>query len=527
MWKQNELRLDLDLQYIELDREDPTFKRKEILSHLIKCVQEDCFADEIDAINKGKQLPLKHPLGNLLLSMRDGVLCSSSRLPDEALKNPRFKDFNKHTIILPRNHHLTKLIILQAHIQNNHFHIDTTIATLVKEYFIPRMHSIVKQTIRENCFVCKSLNGKPHAPLMGDLPIEKLCVEHSTFTNIMIDMAGPFFIKSGKTRSSNLQKRYLLVVICLTTRAMHIEIMQEASADACVKALLCTFEIRGFPKKIICDRGSNFIGADNALRKIMIENNNKAVRDGKAPIKFLFEFNPARSPHMQGSVERLIGNIKTAMNKMKKTISGLSENLSESSFRLLAMSIMGMMNNRPLCTVQIRGTTSYLTPNSFIMGRENNSFCPNIEPPNDYKKLWLNCLAIRNILWEHFVDHCVPQWINREKWLRPTKNFVVGEIVLTIDYANVNDWRLARVIEIQRGSADQVRKLTLILGKRHLNDAPPFTGNNFTEYAKKLYEKGKCYKVTRSAAHVIKLDLYSVDTANIPNANTIEEFPED
>lgn len=529
MWKQNEITCDKLGREIEFDLEDPTYKRQDILSYLIKRVQEDCFANEIRTITQGKQLPYKHLLGKLLLSMQEGLLCSSSRIPNAILKNPRFKGFNKNTIVLPRNHHLTKLIILQAHVQNNHFHFDTTVATLTKEYFIPHVHTLVKQTIRENCFICRALNRKPHAPLMGDLPIEKLCVEHCTFTNIMIDMAGPFLIKSGKTRNSTLQKRYFLVVVCLTTRAMHIEIMHEASSDSCVKALICTFETRGYPRKIMCDRGTNFIGADNALRKIMIEHNQKLAKDGRIPHKFIFEFafNPARSPHMQGSVERLIGNIKIAMNKMKKTITGLSENLDDPSFRMLAMSIMGMMNNRPLCTVQIKGTNSYLTPNSFIMGRDNNSFCPNINPPTQYDELWLNCLAIRNTLWEHFVDHCVPQWITREKWLRPTKNFIVGEIVLTVDYSNVNEWRLARIIEIHTGSANQVRKLTLMLGKRHLNDVPKFKGSNFVAFAKNFYDKGKCFKVTRSAAHVIKLDLFSVDALSIPNASNLDEITED
>jgi hypothetical protein len=60
---------------------------------------------------------------------------------------------------------------------------------------------------------------------------------------------------------------------------------------------------------------------------------------------------------MQGSVERLIGNIMSEM----------SGDLDDSTFHFLVISIVGTMNNQPLCAVNIRNTTSFLTPNSFIM----------------------------------------------------------------------------------------------------------------------------------------------------------------
>jgi hypothetical protein len=53
--------------------------------------------------------------------------------------------------------------------------------------------------------------------------------------------------------------------------------------------------------------------------------------------------------------------------------------------------------------------------------------------------------------------------VTREKWFKPTNNFGIGEIFLTIDHQKVNDWRLARVIGIEKGSWNQVRKSALLL----------------------------------------------------------------
>lgn len=525
-WKINSLKFEKIKNEIENLKNDPSFKRDETLSFILKELQGECYSEEIRTVASGVQLPLCHSLGKLYLCIIDGLLCSTSRIPENILREERFKNFKRHTIVLPKDHPVTKLIILQAHVDNNHFHINTVIAKLTKTYYIPHIRSTVIKVIKENCYLCRKFNRRPHAPLLGDLPIEKLCVDHSAFTNVMIDMAGPFMIKTRKTRNEATLKRYLLVVICLTTRAMHIEIMNDASSDSFIKALLITFELRGYPRKIICDRGTNFIGADNSLKKLLNEHNQERLSNGLTPHKFAFEFqfNPANSPHMQGSVERLIGNLKTAMNKMKKLMSEWSGNFDEPTFRFLVVSIVGMMNNRPLCTVQIKGTTSFLTPNSFIMNRENNSLCPPINPPENYGQLWASYLRIQKLLWEHFVDHCVPQWITREKWLKPTKNFEIGEIVLTLDHRKMNDWRLARVIDVEKGSNDQVRKLTLMLGKRQQNSIPKFDGKNFERFANSLYEKGKCYKVTRAAAHVIKLDLYCKEPTQIPNVETLEEL---
>lgn len=528
-WRRNNELYDRLETEIERDIEDVNYKRKDIIRFLIKIVQEETMSDVINAVSNNINIPPKHELGKLNLCLKDDLLCHSNRIPEEILKLERFKNFDKYMIVLPSYHDLTKLIILQYHIQNNHFHIESTIAQIRKRYYIPRMRNVVKKTIKLNCYFCRLNNKRPRAPLMGDLPLEKLCVEHATFTNIMIDMCGPFEIKTKITRNSSLVKRYLLVVVCLTSRAIHIEIMNDASSDMCLKALLCTFEIRGFPSRIFCDRGTNFLGVDNAVQKFIAQYNEKLVKLGKIPhpISFKFYLGPARAPHMQGQVERMIKNVKCVITNIKKSITEFSGDLDDPSFRLLVISAMGLVNNRPLCSVSIDGVNTYLSPNSFIMGRENNTSNVEINPPVDYSDYWIRCLKLRQKLWQHYVDYCVPSWIQRNKWLKSTKNFEVGEIVLTLDYTNVNSWRLARVISVEKGSNDQTRKLTLLLGKRHSNASSKFDNKKFKDYYLEYYNKGKQYKVVRASAHVIKLNIFCKDQLEIENFSSIEEIEEE
>ena len=53
----------------------------------------------------------------------------------------------------------------------------------------------------------------------------------------------------------------------MRSRAVHIEIVHSLSTDSFMMALIRFIAQRGRPKEIFCDNGSNFLGADNELRR--------------------------------------------------------------------------------------------------------------------------------------------------------------------------------------------------------------------------------------------------------------------
>lgn len=318
----------------------------------------------------------------------------------------------------------------------------------------------------------------------------------------MVDCCGPFYITQGRSTV----KRWMLVITCLTTRAINIEILHTMSTDSVITALFNHFAIRGMATKIMSDQGTNFMGAINELQREINEWNKRKAEKGLETWKIEWEVSPAYAPHMNGSVERLIGCIKRAIKKTEKILQEKLFKFNEEKFRMITCEIIGLLNNRPLCMVPIKGTVNkFLTPNYFLMGRENCFSRPLSKSSSTLQNNWQDLLEIQGILWNHWLEFYIPQHLKRQKWIRRVKNIEKGDIVLTADPTVTNSWRLAVVIDAPLGSQDQTRKITLKLGKA---DQMNFKKIPMTrESLKKLYKQEKFSIVTRPTSVVIPLNL--------------------
>lgn len=72
-----------------------------------------------------------------------------------------------------------------------------------------------------------------------------------------------FFVKDGQKE----RNAYGLMITCLSSRAVHIELLEDMSSDAFINALCNLISIRGAMSTIRCDQGTNFVGAFNDLAK--------------------------------------------------------------------------------------------------------------------------------------------------------------------------------------------------------------------------------------------------------------------
>ena len=70
---------------------------------------------------------------------------------------------------------------------------------------------------------------------MGDLPPDR-AREARPFLKVGSDFAGPFSIKSSRLRGSRIQKAYLCVFVCFSTKAVHLEVVSDMSTDAFLAA---------------------------------------------------------------------------------------------------------------------------------------------------------------------------------------------------------------------------------------------------------------------------------------------------
>ena len=469
---------------------------------LIRIAQKESLGKEISQLSKKNCLEKSNKLAKFLPFIDDEkVMRVTTRL---ASSNNYHKD-KIYPIVLPKGHRVTKLIIMSYHEANHHSHYKTIVANLMQRFFIANIVWEVKKTIRENCYSCKRRNAKPDQPRMGDLPGYRLASHTNPFTYSIIDICGPFLIRVNR----RTEKRWLLVISCLTTRAIHMEVLYTMNTNSCLMGLNNWINLRGAPKRIVSDNGSNFVGGKNLIKTYHNRWNAELLKKGVITESIEWDFQPAKASHMSGSVERMIGLVKGVLKRFNESLNQKLLVPNDETFKSMVCEIIGMLNNRPLTMLPLEDTSNcFLTPNHFLMLRSNFQSAPsNNKYTNSTLKEWGDVKQMINVLWSHFNKAYVNELLYREKWIDYKKTLSAGDIVVVPDPTVNSLWRLGVIVKAEKGSANQVRKLTIRLGKRSSIDEKSRSNKSQMLYA---YRKEAYTLVTRPASEVAPLNLVSL-----------------
>ncbi|KAK6028965.1 hypothetical protein OSTOST_04935 [Ostertagia ostertagi] len=145
---------------------------------------------------------------------------------------------------------ITRLVLTNIH--HKHFHCgkDQTLSLVRQRYWLPRASGSFKTYLRD-CAVCKRWQGLPFgSPNMPPLPTDRVVIT-KPFRNIGCDFIGPFFTKSD-------ENMYICLYTCLTTRAVHLEVVENMSAGAFLNSFIRFVSRRGVPHIVRSDCGANF-----------------------------------------------------------------------------------------------------------------------------------------------------------------------------------------------------------------------------------------------------------------------------
>ena len=162
---------------------------------------------------------------------------------------------------MPKNSHVSKLIILWCHQKTGHAGRGMTLNEVRSSgFWILNANSILNSQF--HCVTCRSLRGKLGEQLMSELPSDRL-QECPPFTYCGVDLFGPFLIKNGRKE----MKRYGVMFTCLCSRAVHIEVAHSLDNDSFILSLRRFIGRRGNIRLMRSDNGSNFVGAIKELRE--------------------------------------------------------------------------------------------------------------------------------------------------------------------------------------------------------------------------------------------------------------------
>ena len=367
----------------------------------------------------------------------------------------------KHPVILPKNSHVTTLIIRHYHETVQHQGRLLTLNEIRQAgYWIIHGRGTVSNVINK-CVKCRRRRGTTETQKMSDLPFDRV-KEIAPFTYTGIDAFGPWYIKEGRKSI----KRYGIIFTCMASRAIHLETVNYMDTDSFICALRRFICRRGNVRQLRSDRGSNFIGAKGELSQAWNEMNQHQVQ------KFLltkncdwiqFDMNVPHSSHMGGVWER---QIKTVRSVISALMAELGDQLDDETLRTLFTEAENVVNSRPL-TAEFSDPDSPqpITPMQLLTLKAKVVLPPPgvFNRPDMYgRKRWKRVQFLANQFWQRWRREYLQNLQTRRKWQSPRRNLQIGDIVIDKEGdLSRNQWPLARVTKTYPSDDGFVRKVEI------------------------------------------------------------------
>ncbi|KAL1276822.1 hypothetical protein QQF64_036445 [Cirrhinus molitorella] len=178
------------------------------------------------------------------------------------------------------------------------------------------------------------------------------------------------------TRPRTKMKIWGVMFSCMASRAVHADIVEDLLTEGFLKAYQCFTALRGHPRKLWSDQGTNFVGARPVLQE-------------------LYEF----------------------LTLEFQTLLYLAANLT---------------NERPISArAQVQDeAVEIITPNSLLLGRAGtNGDSRGFEYPS-YPFLHLRAIQTEvDKFWKQWSQLAGPNLYIRQKWHTPSRNVVAGDMV--------------------------------------------------------------------------------------------------
>ncbi|XP_055604546.1 uncharacterized protein LOC129752795 [Uranotaenia lowii] len=291
-----------------------------------------------------------------------------------------------------------------------------------------------------------------------DIPDGLMTNWNGWLEQIGIDYFGPLTVKVGR----RTEKRWVALFTCLSSRALHLEVVPSLDTSSCLIAIRCFMSIRGIPQKILTDNGTNFVGADRETKKLLQELDLQQIADTLSVRGVQWAFIPPGAPHFGGCWERLVRSVKTALRSMLK-----DRHPSDLVLRTALCEVMNVVNNRPLTHVpEDPQDPEPITPNMILLGRNNH-----MQYDHDFDERDLNCRAAykhaqiyADRFWRKWVSSYRPELLKRHKWQdnRNRHEYAVGDLVMIVD-ENMHRgcWPKGIIDKVMRGTDGNVRTVSV------------------------------------------------------------------
>lgn len=410
--------------------------------YIIREVQKATLYEEYEKLSKKQKISACGKLHNLASFMcPKGIIRARTRLSD------RLPYSTRYPAILPNVHETTDAIVKYYHFKHKHVGDNAIIGSTRTKFWIVNTKRAVRRA-RARCVFCIMKRAKPAMPEIGELPDCRIDPTNKPFFYTGVDCFGPFEVYSGRSRRK--KSVWMIIFTCLITRGVFLEVLDEMSTDNVITVIEKLWARRGPVGHFFSDNGRNFLGAANLLENELFQHSMQEKR-----IKWHFQ--PPYAPHFGGVWERLIKDVKRALEgsvgKFPIPRLALESALAQ---------IESNMNDRPLTDVPVTPEDlEPLTPNLLINGYSNHPFMSNHDITIDdlVSKKYVRCAkAVVQAYMKRWTQEVLPQIARHRTTGKQKIQLKENDVVIYVDPTKVpSEWKRGVIDRVYKGKDNKVR----------------------------------------------------------------------
>lgn len=459
------------------------------LLKIVEAIQAHEFSREIESIQSDEP---NHRLNSLKPFLDGDLLRVGGRI-----RHSKLPYGTKHQLILPNKNPVVRSLIEAVHRENLHVGPSAVITILRQQFWLLNAKSTVRNVLR-SCVQCFKTNPSTIGQQMGDLPSYRVDTAPA-FQKVGVDFAGPIMIKQSARRAVPV-KGYICVFVCMVTKAIHLEAVEDLSTEAFLGAFQRFVSRRGIPEHVFSDNGTNFVGAKSELHELYLLFQARFAQDKIFDYCHTKEITwttiPPHAPHFGGLWEAGVKSVKSVLKKVYQSAS-----MTIAEFSTLLCQIEALLNSRPLFAHSSDPQDfEVLTPGHFLINRPLIAVPePTYEDiPSNRLSRWQRIQQLREHFWKRWSQEYVTELQVRGKWLKKSPNVRPDTIVLIKDdNLPPQCWKMGRIVKLYPGADGLVRvvdvKTQSGIFKRPIHKlAPlPILDNRTSETAESTSSRGE------------------------------------
>ena len=393
------------------------------------------------------------PLSKLVPYVDDqGLLRVQGRL-----QNSNLPFDTLHPIILPRRHHVTRLIVEDCHTKNNHFGgVQYILNSLRIRFWVS--HSSVKFYL-DRCLPCLRIRAQTGKQIMAPLPAERVATHEHPFAASGVDYFGPLLVRVKRSSV----KRWVALFTCLATRAVHLEVVFNLTTSSFLQAFFRFRNSRGgVVDTLYSDNASTFHGADKELKQAVERLESEGFGNKLLQRGVDWRFNAPLASHQGGVWERQIRSVR----KVLLGIPAFQLHAPDDEILITVLKEAEcIINNRPL--TQIDGEAENipaLTPSMLLSGSLHPAApVDTFHTSDQLKRDWRYTQIAAEQFWSRFIKEYLVNLQSRPKWHKSFPDLCVGDVVLVkeVKFNHRPNYPKAVVVQLHPGPDGHVRNVQL------------------------------------------------------------------